>query len=154
MVDVTSVKEGLSKVEKGEVFAYIDNSVPIMYEIQKNFLGTLSIVGRTTQKMKYGIASRNDEIILNQILQKAIDLIGQMEISSKTLNRLTDKLKDKVQDYRKSIKSMQDSGLKVKLGQTPDQISAAFYKWQKDRNKAINKQQITKINPAWQKYIK
>lgn len=82
------------------------------------------------------------------------ELIGQMEISSKTLNRLTDKLKDKVQDYRKSIKSMQDSGLKVKLGQTPDQISAAFYKWQKDRNKAINKQQITKINPAWQKYIK
>jgi hypothetical protein len=77
-----------------------------------------------------------------------------MEISAKSLNRLTDKLKDKVQDYRKSVKSMQDAGLKVKLGQSPEQITAALYKWQKDRNKAIDKQRITKINPEWQKFLK
>jgi hypothetical protein len=82
------------------------------------------------------------------------ELIGQMEISAKSLNRLTDKLKDKVQDYRKSVKSMQDAGLKVKLGQSPEQITAALYKWQKDRNKAIDKQRITKINPEWQKFLK
>jgi vancomycin resistance protein YoaR len=82
------------------------------------------------------------------------ELIGQMEISSKTLNRLADKLKDKVQDYQKNIKSMQTAGLKVKLGQTPEQMSAAFDKWQRDKNKAIDKQRITKINPEWQKFLR
>ena len=80
VVGVKDVHEGLLKVEQGEVFAYLDNAVPIMYEIQKDFLGTISIVGRTTEKMEYGIASRNDEILLHQILQKLIDSISTTQI--------------------------------------------------------------------------
>ncbi len=41
---------------------------------------------------------------------------------------------------------LQDAGLKVKLGQTPDQISKAFYQWQKERNEALKKD-----NPTEQK---
>ena len=64
----------------------------------------------------------------------------QMTRSTDELNKLTNQMKPLVNDYRKSVKSLQDSGLKVKLGQTPDQVSEAFYQWQKERNQAFKQQ--------------
>jgi hypothetical protein len=65
--------------------------------------------------------------------------LKEMTHSTDELNKLTNQMKPLVNDYRKSVKSLQDAGLKVKLGQTPDQISKAFYQWQKERNEALNK---------------
>jgi polar amino acid transport system substrate-binding protein len=80
LVTVNSLNEGLQKVQDGEVFGYLDNAMTIMYEIQKNFLGTISIVGRSTEKIEYRIASRNDDEILHDILQKAVFSISSSEI--------------------------------------------------------------------------
>jgi hypothetical protein len=49
---------------------------------------------------------------------------------------------------------MQDAGLKVKLGQTPDQISEAFYQWQKERNEAFKKDNPTdNLSPKVKEFL-
>jgi len=80
LVTVDTLHEGLQAVQEGKVFAYLDNAMTIMYEIQKSFLGTISIVGRSTEKIEYRIASRNDEKMLGDILQKAISSLSSSEI--------------------------------------------------------------------------
>ena len=94
LVPVDSVHEALNKVHEGKVFGYLDNAVTIIYEIQKNFLGTISIVGRSPDKREYRIASRNDEEILNTILQKAIDSMSTNEL---------DLIKNKWLNYKQDI---------------------------------------------------
>ena len=68
--------------------------------------------------------------------------LKEMTHSTDELNRLANQMKPLVNDYRKSVKSMQEAGLKVKLGQTPDQMSEAFYQWQKERNEAFKKDNL------------
>ena len=72
VVEVDSVNDGLSKVERGEIFAYLDNNIVIMYEIQKYFLGRVAITGKVDKTIDYGVGTRNDEPILNEIFNKAI----------------------------------------------------------------------------------
>lgn len=72
IIEVDSVNDGLKQVYNGEIFGYIDNSAVINYSIQKNFLGNLAISGKFYDKFKMNIATRNDEKILNNILNKAI----------------------------------------------------------------------------------
>ncbi len=72
IVEVKSIDDGLEKVESGNIFAFIDNLATINYAIQKNFIGTVKVSGRLNDRLKYSIASRNDEPILHTILEKAI----------------------------------------------------------------------------------
>ena len=72
IIDVQSGHDGLQKVEKGELFAYIDNLASINYEIQKNFIGTIKISGRVDMEIPYRVATRNDEPILNTIFDQVI----------------------------------------------------------------------------------
>lgn len=82
------------------------------------------------------------------------ELVQQMEISTKLLNRLTDKLKNKVSEYQKSMDSMQKAGIKVKSGMNPEQMYKEFERWQKQRNKSLDNQKITKIDPAWERILR
>ena len=82
------------------------------------------------------------------------ELVQQMEISTKLLNRLTDKLKNKVSEYQKSMDSMQKAGIKVKSGMNPEQMYKEFERWQKQRNKSLDKQKITKIDPSWERILR
>jgi hypothetical protein len=80
--------------------------------------------------------------------------LKEMTHSTDELNKLTNQMKPLVNDYRKSVKSMQDAGLKVKLGQTPDQISEAFYQWQKERNEAFKKDNPTdNLSPKVKEFL-
>jgi transposase len=82
------------------------------------------------------------------------ELLKQIDINTKSMVRLTAKLKDKVDDYNKSIKSMQSAGIKVKAGLTPAQMNAAYDKWQKERNAAFWQKHKAQANdPAWQKLL-
>ncbi len=72
IVNVESISDGLKKLETGEIFAFVDNLATINYEIQKNFIGIIKISGRLDKRLKYRVASRNDEPILNNILEKII----------------------------------------------------------------------------------
>ncbi len=76
LVIVDSIKDGLEKVKDGKIFGYLDNSIVLNYEIQKYYIGILNITGNFKSKtIKLAIATRNDEPLLNQIIQKAIDSI-------------------------------------------------------------------------------
>jgi signal transduction histidine kinase len=80
IVEVDSIEDGLQKVENGTVFAYIDNSISINYEIQNNFVGTLAISGKLQDKLHLSTATRNDESILHDIFDT---LILSMSIGDK-----------------------------------------------------------------------
>jgi len=79
LVEVDSTKDGLNKVESGKIFGYIDNSIVINDEIQKNYVSTLAVSGKFIYKSELSIATRNDEVILNNIFQKAIDSIDYVD---------------------------------------------------------------------------
>ncbi|MFZ4680058.1 MAG: hypothetical protein ACOYLP_07815 [Flavobacterium sp.] len=95
----------------------------------------MSILGKiigAVLKPKFGKEANK---ILNS--EEYQSTLKEMAHSTDELNKLTNQMKPLVKDYRKSVKSMQEAGLKVKLGQTPDQMSEAFYQWQKERNEAF-----------------
>ncbi|RLA73259.1 MAG: hypothetical protein DRG30_06515, partial [Epsilonproteobacteria bacterium] len=86
IVEVESGNDGLRRVEKGEIFCYIDNLASITYEIRKNFGGRVHISGRLESRIPYRVATRSDEPILNEIFEKAvlsIDAITKEQILSK-----------------------------------------------------------------------
>ncbi len=84
--DVESIKEGLDKVCSGALFAYIDTLVAAGYNIQKEYIGELKIAGKFGDTWDLSVATRNDEPILKEIFDKAVNLIPsttQQEIFNK-----------------------------------------------------------------------
>ncbi|MFK5892149.1 MAG: transporter substrate-binding domain-containing protein, partial [Pseudomonadota bacterium] len=86
LVNVDSIHDGLKKVEKNEVFGYLDNSIVLNHEIQKNYLGSINISGRFSSQLQLSIATRNDEKILHDIFEKAI-----LSISTQTRQQILNK---------------------------------------------------------------
>jgi len=86
IVDVENIQDGLRKVKNGKLFGYIGTLVSVGYMFQKEFTGELKIAGKFNENWKLGIAVRNDNDTLFNIMQKSIDSI---DISSKNdiLNR-------------------------------------------------------------------
>lgn len=79
IVDVANTQEGLERVSSGELFGYIDTMPTIAYGIQKYSKYDLKIAGKLEFDILLSIASRNDEPILNTIMQKALDTISKEE---------------------------------------------------------------------------
>jgi len=84
--EVISIDEGLNLVKKGELFGFIGNLSTIGYQIQKNYIGTLKISGRIEQNFELGIGVRNDDLLLLDILDKAINSIDEKS-KQKILNQ-------------------------------------------------------------------
>ena len=72
LIEVQSINDGLEKVEQGDIFGYIDNSIVINYEIQNNYLGTLVISGKFDHEYQLRVATRNDEPLLHDIFEEAV----------------------------------------------------------------------------------
>jgi len=85
-IEVNSVNEGLKKVRSSEIFGYIDNSIVINYAIQKVYIGSLSISGKLDIEHELKIATRKDEKILNDIVEKVL-----FSIDPVTKNRIFNK---------------------------------------------------------------
>jgi len=97
---VKDIDSGLQKVENGEVFGYLDNSMVLNYRIQRHYLDTLAISGKLEKECELRIATRNDEPLLNSIFQKAISSIpdsSKDEIYKKWVTAKVEKIK--VVDY-------------------------------------------------------
>lgn len=75
-INVENIHEGLKLVQRGEVYGFIDTLASIGYNIQNNYIGQLKITGKFDEIWKLGIGSRNDEPILNTILDKAVNDIS------------------------------------------------------------------------------
>ena len=86
IVPVDSVEDGLDRVERGEIFGFLDNSVVINEKIQKEYIGSLSISGKFQEQVRLGIATRSDEKLLHSIFEKAIQAIDE-PIKESILNR-------------------------------------------------------------------
>jgi signal transduction histidine kinase/ABC-type nitrate/sulfonate/bicarbonate transport system substrate-binding protein len=78
-IDVPNINEGLKLVEKGEIFGFIGSLATVGYQIQNNYIGQLKITGKFDDTWNLGIGSRNDEPILNSILNKAIEDISSAQ---------------------------------------------------------------------------
>ncbi len=76
-VEVDTIADGLQQVADGEIYGMIDNLTTIAYQMQKKYIGTLKIAGRLNKNWELGIGVRNDEPLLRDILEKAIERIDE-----------------------------------------------------------------------------
>ncbi len=76
---VKTAQEGLETLQRGEVFAYIDNMLVVGYYMAKMKTNTLKIAGETPYVNAQCMAVRKDWSILAGILQKALDSISETE---------------------------------------------------------------------------
>jgi len=75
LIEVESIDDGLRRVESGDLFGYLDNSVVINYAIQHNFLGVIAISGKLSHDFELAVATRNDEPLLHTIFEKAVKAV-------------------------------------------------------------------------------
>ncbi|MDD3343478.1 MAG: transporter substrate-binding domain-containing protein [Sulfurospirillaceae bacterium] len=97
-IDVSSEAEGLKYVQEGKLFAMIGPLATMVYQIQKEYFGSLKIVGKFDEKWELGVGTRNDEPLLLPIFEKAIDAIDRQE-SQKILNKWISVNYEKDVDY-------------------------------------------------------
>ena len=79
LVRVNSVKEGLDLLQKGQIFAFVDNMLVIGYYLAQLKLTNLKIAGATPYINAQCMAVRKDWAILARIMQKALDSISETE---------------------------------------------------------------------------
>ncbi|PUE63432.1 hypothetical protein B0174_11360 [Arcobacter caeni] len=77
IISVENTKEGLERVSSGELFGFVDTMPTIGYSMQKYSMYDLKIAGKLEFNTEISIASRNDEPLLNTIMQKALDSISE-----------------------------------------------------------------------------
>ena len=96
---VPDISTGLKKVSFGMVDALVANVALASYYIEKDGISNLKISGDSGYFYKWGFASRKDWPVLNQILQKGIELVSE---------------KEKQAIYRKWVGLKADSSFKLK----------------------------------------
>lgn len=77
VVEVTSMKEGLKRVESGELYGYIDTLVVVSASIQKEYTGVLKVSSKLNEEVNLGIGTRNDEPILQDIFEKLVHSVNE-----------------------------------------------------------------------------
>lgn len=77
IVEVVSISEGLTLVERGKVYGYIDNLMVISSYLQKEYNGVLKVSSRLEAKDEMGIGTRNDEPILHDIFEKLVQSLDE-----------------------------------------------------------------------------
>ncbi len=78
-IEVKDIHEGLKEIQNGKIFAYIGNLATLGVAIKENYIGQIKIIAKLEESLKGSIASRNDEPLLNTILEKALNSIDQTQ---------------------------------------------------------------------------
>lgn len=86
IVEVDNIDDGLKKVVQGEIYGYIGTLATIGYSFQKKFTGELKISGKFDGTWDFSVGVRNDDPILLNIFQKAVNSIDK-ESEQKILNK-------------------------------------------------------------------
>jgi hypothetical protein len=95
----------------------------------------MSILGKILEAvLKPKFEKEANKIINSEEVQSNLKVIAH---ATDEIIKDTKLMKSKINDYNKSIKSMQDAGIKVKTGDTPAQMNAAYDEWQKERNEVF-----------------
>lgn len=77
LIEVSSSKEGFSKVLDEEVYGFLDSLASMGYKIQKDHLGNIKIAGKLDIELEIGMATRNDEKELLVIFEKLVNSVSQ-----------------------------------------------------------------------------
>ena len=99
IIEVDSVRDGLARVENGELFGYIDNLMVIANSIQTEFTGELKISLRLEEETNLSIATRNDEPLLNEIFNILVSNIKEEDLQQ-IYNKWVSVSQEPVFDYR------------------------------------------------------
>lgn len=103
LVPVDGIEEGLKKVKNKELFGFIDSLITTGYHIQEDYIGTLKIGGKFDERWNLGIGTRNDEPILESIINKAVNQISP-EQKQKILTKWVSVSYDHKMNYMPIIK--------------------------------------------------
>ena len=98
IVEVENIKDGLQKVNKGELFGYIGTLASIGYMFQTNFVGELRIAGKFDESWNLGVGVRDDDRVLLAIFNKIIKNIDA-QTHQKILNNWVAIKYEKGTDY-------------------------------------------------------
>jgi len=105
IVEVENIQDGLQKVANGEIYGYIGALATIGYSLQKDFTGELKISGKFDESWNLGIGVRSDDVVLLEILQKAVRSISEKEKRNILNNWLAIKYENSI-DYTLLFKAM------------------------------------------------
>jgi len=86
IIEVDDIYDGLDRVKDGQLFAFIDTLASIGYEFQSQYFGELKIAGKISESLKLSIAVVKEDLILLNILQKAVNNITN-ELHRKIFNK-------------------------------------------------------------------
>lgn len=75
VVAVENIDDGLQRVQKGELFAYIGTLVSVGYQIQNKFSNQLKISGQLPEELNFSIGVKKDLQPLASIFEKVVDTI-------------------------------------------------------------------------------
>ncbi len=82
IIDVVTIKEGMEKVKKGELYGVIGSLAVVGYMLQREYLGELKINGKFEETLELSMGIRDDEKILADIFQKLINNISQNQYNN------------------------------------------------------------------------
>ena len=78
-VFVKNMEDGFKQIQKGEIDGLLGNLTTLGYTIQKDYIGQIKIIAKLDEVLHEAIASRNDEPLLNNILEKALHTIKEQQ---------------------------------------------------------------------------
>ncbi|QKJ23665.1 ABC transporter substrate-binding protein [Poseidonibacter lekithochrous] len=99
MVEVENIQDGLMKVNEGELYGYIGMLPSISLQFQKGLLANLKIAGKLDESSHLGVAVRNDDQILLNVLNKAVKSVN-IKKQQEILNNWVSIKYEKGTDYR------------------------------------------------------
>ncbi len=102
IITVNNIKDGLKMVQNEELFGYVSALPLIAYNIQKEGMIDLKVAGKLEFDLELSMASRQDEPLLNSIIQKALNDIKQEQIRTIMGKWIAIKVEQSF-DYRKLI---------------------------------------------------
>lgn len=79
LIEVKSVQDGLKKVKKEELFAFIGTITNISKEIEDNYITNLKISGKIDEKLSLSLATLSEKPIMANILDKLLRLVSKHE---------------------------------------------------------------------------
>jgi len=133
LVEVDSIQDGFDRVQQEKIFGFLDNAIVINHEIQKEKLNTLAISGQFKDVFYLSIATRNDEKILHDIIEKALNSIDE-----NTKNAIIDKW------YNINYQVKTDYKLIAQVAFFCIVLIGAFFYWNLLLKEEIRKKELTK----------
>lgn len=79
LLEVANNIEGFEKVRSGEAYGYIGATATLAYALFQNNITDIKITGKLPWGFELGVATRNDEPLLHDLFQKAVDTLTKEE---------------------------------------------------------------------------